>query len=285
MTNTSVTARCHRGIYSAISFAMLTTTLAWGQIELMTEPDYRIYLQFEPIKVVTTAKVMIGQPAVFNGPDDGPRFYYEVRNEHGHLLSPLPESPVHEAVMVPAQGSVMFTNVMDRMFPLRQPGSYSIQPCVDWLNKTYRGGKRHLEVVTGREVTRISGLVPGNGSTRTYKVYHINRGQQDHLLLRIDDESADLCYGVFALGRSVMNEKPELAIDGKGQAHILFQASPWASTHAVFTAFGERIGRDTYGREYRRIRLNARPDGVVEAVGLPAEKTDIPIVDSILEDR
>ena len=257
-----------------------------AQIDLSTRLDHRIYLQFEPVVARTTVRSRIGQPVVLNSDATGPRFYYEVRNDFGHALARLPEVEPPPPVMMSAQGTLVFTNEMNRIFPMNQPGHYSIQPCVDWMGKTYRGEKRHLEVVTGREVSRITGVVPADDTTRTYMIFHINRGQQDHILLRIDDEAANLCYGVFALGRSVLNESPQLAVDAVGNAHILFQTAPRTYAHMIYSPFGARLEGQTFGQAYSHIQLQSQPNGRIEAVGQRAEKSPGPgMIDSILPNR
>lgn len=280
----------------SIRFSFLTVALwstftcipemARGQLELAIRLDYRVYLRFEPIIARTEVKSRIGQPVVFNAGGNNPRFYYEVRDVDGHVLSPLPELAPPPPVLAAAQDDLIFTNDMTRLFAMRDPGQYSIQPCIDWMGKTYRGDKQHLEVVAGREVSRITGVVPDDGTTRTYMTFHINRGHQDHLLLRIDDEPANLCFGVFALGRSVMNVQPELAIDGSGRAHILFQSAPRTFTHAIYSPRGALVDSQTFGRDYSLVSLQSLPNGNIEAVGQrDAKREGPPVIDTILDKR
>ena len=161
----------------SIRFSLLTVALwstftcipemARGQFELAIRLDYRVYLRFEPIIARTEVNSRIGQPVVFNAGGNNPRFYYEVRDVDGHVLSPLPELAPPPPVLAAAQDDLIFTNDMTRLFAMRDPGQYSIQPCIDWMGKTYRGDKQHLEVVAGREVSRITGVVPDDGTTRT----------------------------------------------------------------------------------------------------------------------
>lgn len=258
---------------------------ARAQIELSTTLDHTVYLQFEPVIARTQVKTGIGQPVVFNADETGPRFYFRVNDQFGHQMPPLPDAPKVPPTMVPAQATIGFTNNMLRVYNLTQPGFYSVQPCVDWMGKTYQGEKRHIEVVAGREVIRVTGSVPVDGSSRTYRILHINRRQQDHLLLRIDDEVANLCYGVFSLGRSVLNEKPALVVDASGNAHILFKASPQRSVHVTYSPFGLPLDQKAYGREFQTVSLNAQPDGTITSVGQIATDAGPVPVQSIINNR
>jgi hypothetical protein len=180
---------------------------------------------------------------------------------------------------------VIFTNDMTRLYAMGSPGQYTIQPCVDWMGKTYRGDKRHVEVVSGREITRITGIVPADNATRTYKIFHINRGHQDHILLRIDDESAGVCFGVYKLGRSVLNEQPQLAVDARGSAHILFQSAPRIYTHAIYSPRGDVEGFEVFDPGYSLVRLESQPNGSINAVGKRDTGPQPPMVNSVIENR
>lgn len=258
---------------------------ARAQIELSTKLEHVVYLQFEPMIARTTVKTGIGQAVVFNSEPTGPNFYFRVNDDYGHQMPPLPEAPRPQPVMAPAQATIGFTNNMLRFFNLARPGFYSIQPCVDWMGKTYQGEKQHIEVVTGREVMRISGRVPADGTTRTYKIFHLNRRQQDHILLRIDDEEANLCYGVFPLGRSVMNEKPQMVLDASGNAHLLFKNAPTRFLHITYSPFGTVIDQKVFGQEYSTITLGTRSDGSVESVGVQGGPAGPKPVQSIIDNR
>lgn len=260
---------------------------ASGQIEINTELSHRVYLQHEPVEAVTSMRSQIGQPVVLNAPGEGkgPRFYFEVRDDDGVVLPMKPEATGQEAVMVAAQDLVVFTNDMIRLYAMGDPGQYTVQPCVEWIGKTYRGEKRHFEVVAGREVARITGVVPSDQTTRTYKMFHINRGHQDHILLRIDDEQAGICYGVYPMGRSVLNEKPQLAVDGQGHAHILFQSAPRVFSHAVYSPRGQVQVFENFGTDYSAVKLESQPNGSIRAVGQRENRRPPPIIDSVIENR
>lgn len=274
---------------SLLVFAGLILSLighsARAQIELSTKLDHVVYLQFEPMIARTTVKTGIGQAVVFNSEPTGPNFYFRVNDDYGHQMPPLPEAPRPQPVMAPAQATIGFTNNMLRFFNLARPGFYSIQPCVDWMGKTYQGEKQHIEVVTGREVMRLSGRVPSDGTTRTYKIFHLNRRQQDHILLRIDDEEANLCYGVFPLGRSVMNEKPQMVVDASGNAHLLFKNAPTRFLHITYSPFGTVIDQKVFGQEYSTITLGTRSDGSVESIGQQGGPVGPKPVQSIINNR
>ena len=273
------------------SFILLgwLTLMAGGtvsaQIQLSTTLDHVVYLQFEPMIARTTVKTGIGQPVVFNSEPTGPNFYFRVNDDYGHQMPPLADAPRAEPTMVPAQATIGFTNNMLRLYNLARPGFYSIQPCVDWMGKTYQGEKRHIEVVSGREIMRITANVPADGSSRTYKIFHLNRRQQDHILLRIDDEESSLCYGVFPLGRSVMNEKPQMVVDATGNAHILFKNAPNRILHVTYSPFGSMIDQKIFGQEYSTISLGTKADGSVESIGQQGGPSAPKPVQSIINNR
>lgn len=269
----------------ALLFLVVFTGVVHGQIELGVELPYRTYLQFEPVPARTTVRSLIGQPVIFNAGDGGPTFYYAVRDVYGSVLPMRPDVQPPEPLLMAAQGSAVLSNDMSRLYSMTKPGQYSIQACVDWMGKTYRGEKRHVEIVAGREITRITGVVPSDRSTRTYMVFHINREQQDHILLRIDDESAGVSYGVYPLGRSVLNEKPQLAIDAGGSAHILYQTAPRVYAHVVYSPHGSLMDTTMFGADYIHVKLESQPGGSITATGrrVDPDVTGPAVVETILD--
>lgn len=260
---------------------------ARAQFAISSKTDYPIYLQYEPIQVVTIIDNQLGQPAVFNLKENDTKFYYILRDIDGLEISYMPDVEPPSPVMIPARTKETITNNLLRVFPLSKSGSYSIQACIDWMGKSYRGEKKHFEIVAGRELERISGQVQIDGSMRTYRISHVNRTQQDHVLLRIDDESNSLCYGVFMLGRTTLDHKPDLALDLAGNAHILYQNSPDAYIHATYSPYGRLLEQKTIGRGYTNIELKSTPEGNIQATGKPVTKDNrgAKMIKSIIDNR
>jgi len=274
-------------IISMVSISLFSGVSAHAQFAISSKTDYPIYLQYEPIEVVTVIDSQLGQPAVFNIDANDTKFYYILRDIDGLEIGYLPDVELPNPVMIPARSSETMTNNILRVFPLSRPGSYSIQACIDWMGKSYRGDKKHFEIVAGRELARISGQVQVDGSMRTYRVSHVNRKQQDHLLLRIDDESNSLCYGVFMLGRTTLDHKPDLAMDIAGNAHVLYQNAPEVYIHATYSPFGRVLDQKSIGRGYTNIELKSTPEGKIEASGRPITKNNMgtKMIKSIIDNR
>jgi len=266
---------------------LLNSNSAHAQFAITSKTDYPIYQQYEPIEVVTTINSQLGQPAVFNLDGDNLRFYYVVRDVDGLEVANLPDVELPHPVMIPARATGSMTNNLLRVFPLSRTGSYSVQPCINWMGKTFRGEKQHFEIVSGRELSRLSGQIQPDRSTRTYRISHINRKQQDHVLLRIDDEDNGLCYGVFMLGRTTLDHKPELAMDIAGNAHVLYQNAPEIYIHSTYSPFGKLLDQKVIGRGYTNIGLKSTPDGQIEASGklVTKENAGAKMIKSIIDNR
>ena len=184
---------------------------AAAQLKLSSKLDYNAYVLYEPIRIVTKVTSESGRPIVFNLSEDDPQFYYSVKDERGYLIREIKDAEKPFPEMIPARSSETMTNNLLRNFQITEPGYYSVQPCVDWRGKTHRGRKIHFEVLKGREIKRLQAVVPADNTSRTYSLIHVNRKLQDHLLLRIDDEDANLCYGVFPLGRTTLGPARRLS--------------------------------------------------------------------------
>jgi hypothetical protein len=246
---------------------LLALNNARAQLQLRAETDFTTYQQLEPLEARVVIDNQLAQTIGLNIDAESPRFYLEVRDDFGVLLKPLDSATVNGGTVLPARGRVTVTNNLARLFDLRKQGHYTFQPCIDLMGKTFRGAKQHVEIVSGREVMRLTGVAPSENAFRTFIISHINRGLQDHLLLRIDDEQAGVSYGVYPLGRSVLNTTPQLLVDARGHAHILFQAAPASFSHLTYSPRGALIDAQTYGSDYRTVRLETGPDGTVTVAG------------------
>lgn len=266
-----------------IPLALLATT-ARGQLQLSAETDFDTYLQLEPVEVRTIINNQLAQTIPLNSSPESPRFYLEVRDRFGVLINPT-GSAAAGGVMLGARDRIVVTNDLIRLFDLRKGGQYAIQPCIDLMGKTFRGAKKHVEIVSGREVTRLTGIVPDENAFRTYMIFHLNRKLQDHLLLRIDDEMAGASYGVYPLGRSVLNTRPQLAVDARGNAHVLFQAAPTTFAHRTYSPRGALIDAQTYGNDYRTVKLVTGADGNVTVDGQRDGRARPAAIESIVDDR
>ena len=272
-------------LLAALFLAAAMAGPAAAQVNISLDLNQRVYVQFEPIVATARLDCRFGRMVVLNGDGDNPTFHLTVRNEYGHELARLPDAPRYEPLLSAGDAMIAVTNNLLRAYPMAQPGFYSIEARVEWMGRSFRSEKTHIEVVPGREVTRITGSVPADDSQRTYRILHVNRNQQDHLLLRIDDEAASLCFGVYSLGRSVINEVPELALDVSGNIHVLFQTAPRIFRHSTYTPFGVLVDDQRFGQDFKLVRLKGQPDGSVVAEGRPEDRKGPPMMRSILEDR
>ncbi|MGA1194048.1 MAG: hypothetical protein ACO3ZG_06695 [Kiritimatiellia bacterium] len=250
-----------------ILLSVLALSDARAQLKLSAETDFATYQLHEPLKTRVIIENQLAQPIGLNIDADSPRFYLEVRDDYGILLKPRGNATAGGGALLPARGRIVVTNDLARLFEMRRQGNYSFQPCIDLMGKTYRGAKQHVEIVSGREVIRLTGVAPSENALHTYIISHINRNLEDHLLLRIDDEQAGMSYGVYPLGRSVLNTTPQLAVDVRGHAHVLFQAAPAAYAHLTYSPRGALIQSQTYGSDYRTVSLETGPDGTVTVDG------------------
>lgn len=264
---------------------LLTASPARGQLQLRAETDFDTYQELEPLLVRTVIDNQLAQGMTLNAAPESPRFYLEVRDDFGVLLKQKNSTTAPGGVMLTGRESAVITNDLARLFDLRNQGQYSVQPCVDLMGKTFRGAKQHFEIVSGREVMRLTGVAPAENAFRTYIISHINRGLQDHLLLRIDDEQAGVSYGVYPLGRSVLNTSPQLAVDANGNAHVLFQAAPAAYAHLTFSPRGALLDTQTYGSDYRTVKLETATDGSVQVDGQRDGRARPTVIDTVLDDR
>jgi hypothetical protein len=122
-------------------------------------------------------------------------------------------------------------------------------------------------VVPGVEVASLTATTATGW--RKYNLAVLNRDKHDRLFLRIDD--ANLCYGVFDLGRLVRMKAPELKLDSTGLLHVLHQSAPQQFTYSTFTASGRQIDHQILGSKETTVQMVSDSEGGVKVEEVEAE--------------
>jgi hypothetical protein len=95
----------------------------------------------------------------------------------------------------------------------------------------------------------------------------LNRGGEERLFLRIDNEKEYLCYGVIDLGTLLRFYAPAMRTDRQGKIHILHHSTPNHFSYNVFSPQGRLDDHKTYMSIDGTIHMQTLPNGDVTVVG------------------
>jgi hypothetical protein len=256
-----------------LAAAVLAVQGARAQIEVACRLDPEIALQFEPVHAVVTLKNNTGTDISFFGDQPTAGLDFLITNGKGAQVPSREGLPAREAIMLGPGERAVITNLITMAYDLRPIDSYAVQARASWNGRAFvHEMKRYLDVVAGLELEKAAAAVAGGTSHRLYSLRTVHRSRAEHLLLRIDDETAGMCYGVYDLGSFVRRMEPALQVDAAGYVHVLFQSAPTRYLHRAFAPDGTGAEPVSYLDESGQIHFDVTEDGRVEVVGASPEE-------------
>lgn len=226
---------------------------AFAQIDFSARIPNSETLLCEPIPVVVTLQNN-RVDALAAGSEQGYSIAFEVTDPDGILVRPLPDSSVSMPATIEGQSTVVFTNDLQKIFPVARYPSLAVRARLTVGNRSFVTEKMFVDILPGTEIARLQAPA-SDGEVHTYSLRAISREKRDRLFLRIANESETVCYGVADLGRFMRIGKPALEVDGMGRIHVLHLMGPNQFAHSVFDSAGSSVSRDIIEGELSLVRL------------------------------
>ncbi len=253
----------------AVLVALATLTLAASasaQAEIQLRLAYSVVLHMESILATVTIENGTSQEFAVGETNGNCRLRFDIETEPGRLI-PRTDVPMFRqlAVIPPFKSATLEFDLL-RLYQIRSPGSYSVSARIHGPEGMLVSGRQFLDVVPGLEVLRIAQTSP-DGRRFTYQLRTLARNRQEHLFLRVDEEAAELCHGVFDLGPQVRLLTPLLRFDRLGRVHVLHQSAPSRFTHSVFEADGTPVQTVFWTSSPAEIQLRRTEEGDIVVAG------------------
>lgn len=237
----------------------------YAQIEFSAKLPNSEILACEPLPVVVTLKNNL-TTSLQAGGTQGYTLAFEVVDAQGLMVRALPDAQIELPPEVPPLSQVVFTNDLQRLYPIARHASLSVRARLVVGSRSYVTDKMFVDVMPGGEVARLQANTPG-GELRTYSLRVLNREKRDRLYLRSSNESETICYGVAELGRFVRIGKPTLEADSRGNIHVLHLSGPNQFVHSIYSPDALRISRQVVEGDLSAVRLVADGEGGFRVAG------------------
>ncbi len=244
----------------------LLASLAFGQIEVTCSLPHKQILQYEPVRLTVTVANHTARELVLDDRDSGAWLGFDVESSPGILVPQRRDKLFPEGFRVPPRQTMTRMINLLHAYDLGPVGPYSICARIEAGDKIFLSPKILLDVVPGMEIGQFTGGVP-DGSVRKISLRLQGRDRADHLFVRMDDEEAGKCYGVYDVGRIVRLFRPKIEISVEGDIHVLHQSGPWRYTHTVFGPDGEPLQVKNYTAEFNSISMEQTAEGEILVTG------------------
>ena len=251
--------------------AALAAVTAGAQIEVDCKVQPTLAAQYEPVRAELTVRNKTGQTLVLLDSNANARAGFEIRDDDGMLVKPRPGMSFPGPIIVPPLAQATMTNYLQRYYDIRKSGPFTVLGRVEWAGKAFVSEKVFVDVVPGMVAEKVLAQLPG-GATRTYSLRKLSRDNGLHLLARVDDEAAGLCYGTYDLGECVSLGKPSVHVDAAGNLHVLHQSAPYRHIYSIVAPDGEILNRKIYNGAYGSVSMNTGADGEVSIKEAPPER-------------
>ncbi len=246
--------------------ALAVAGSAAAQAEIRLRLTHPVVLHMESILATVTIENGTSEEFAVGETNGNCRLRFDIESEPGRLI-PRTDVPMFRrlAVIPPFKSATLEFDLM-RLYQIRTPGAYSVSARLHGPAGMLVSGRQFLDVVPGLEVLRTTQTAP-DGRRFTYQLRTLGRDRQEHLFLRVDEEAAQLCHGVFDLGPQVRLLTPLLRFDRLGRVHVLHQSAPARFTHSVFEADGSPVQTVFWTSTPAEIQLRRTEDGDIVVAG------------------
>ena len=225
------------------------------------------YITYEPIVATVTVYNRAGNDIVLGGPKGRGWMSFDVYRD-GQLLSPRSVDGGFETMLVKAGRSVTKKVDINRLYPVSDYGSYTINASVYFPpRRSYFSSKKsRINVTDARAFWKQSfGFSQGRNKLASFRQFSLHEHRESAnsaLYVRLRETKGTKVYCTFSLGRFINVRKPQATIDAQNRLHVMHMISPRIYSHARVSPEGAFLGN-----EYFRETADTRPSLVIDEGG------------------
>jgi len=221
-----------------VGLALAAATAARAQLDVSLRLPMARALLYEPLPAQLTVRNLTDEALTLDETNAPAQLRLDIESQPGRLVArtaePLPDTPW----TLPARGTLQRTVNLTPLFELRRTGPYTVAAQIIVGDRSYGSRRLFLDIVPGFELGRLEARLSGGAGRRTYTLRSLHRDRHDRLFIYIEDEDAQINYGVLDLGTLVRLYDPMLLADGAGRAHVLHGSAPGRYTYSILTPDG-----------------------------------------------
>ena len=254
--------------------AFVAVHAAQAQLDISTRVNPDRAILHEPVIAEIRIRNNTAEALTLRDDTPGARLWVDIERGPGRKVRQTAPEILTEPLVIPPRETITHRLNLTRAYDLRQAGAYTVRVRVNALGQAFVATRAFLDIVPGLEYDRRTVMFPDGRGGRVYRLMTVNRDRGESVLLRIDDVSGGVCYGVIALGRFIRMHPPEMQVDGDFNVATVHQAGPGRYLYHVINPNGRVVTRRAYTSELPGVRLVEGGNGRFVVSGATASIVD-----------
>jgi len=244
-----------------------------AQIAVEISIKQRLFIQHEPVLATVTITNQTGRDLTLEDTRQGQWFSFQITGEGDHFIPPRDPDYHLDPLPIRAGETLKRTVNLGQLYALGDFGIYRVRANIysSAQDKYFSSKPTHIEITEGRIMWRKTAGVPegakGAGQTRVFSVLAHQRGEQNVLYVRVEDQESGTVFCTSPLGRMIDGVTPQIQFDSGNNLYILQLIAQRSFVLSKIGVNGEFIGQSHYSAPKARPYLRKQPDGTLQLVG------------------
>ena len=246
---------------------------ARAQIAVSISLKQRLFILHEPVLATVTITNQTGRDITLADSRQSQWFGFQISSEGDHFVPPrdpdyhLPPLPIR------AGETLKRTVNLSELYALGEFGIYRVRANIYFpeMDKYFSSKPTHVEITEGRIMWRRTAGVPENmknaGETHVFSILAHQRGEQNLLYVRVEDQDHGTVFCTSPLGRIIDGVTPEIQFDSGNNLYILQLIAQRSFVLTKIGVNGEFLGQSHYSAPKTRPSLRKLADGTLQIIG------------------
>jgi hypothetical protein len=230
------------------------------------------YIAYEPLTATVSITNRAGRDIDLRDDAGEHWFGFEITGSQGQSIGAGTMSetaPLH----IESGKTVTQKVNLSALFPMQDYGSYHVRAHVYFadLGRYFYSPTKVVEITNARAIWKQSVGVPlssgADGDARTYSLLSNRFPDHTSLYVRVEDETRNVVYATYSLGRIISFDEPHAEIDRENRLHVLHCAAPRTWSYSTVGLNGQLLSHSTIIETKSRPHFTRSADGDVVVVG------------------
>lgn len=253
-----------------LSFFLLSALISLAQINVGIKCADDQFIAHEDVMVKLTITNRAGKTIRLQAQNNLNWLDVIIRDSQGNVQVPL-RMPAFKTATIPAGQTITKEINLSQFYDLTRFGRYRVNAIVRMKGQLRDGFSSNSDgflITTGRVLFSQKIGVPRTETARQYEVMNFTGGDYEKLYVKITNNFNGRVIACRSMGKVILYENPNAALDGNNNLHVLYLITPTLYTHVSMSPTGAILKRQYHKRgAVGRPRLEAFGNGEVKVAG------------------